>query len=226
MPPRFPSSERSGEGPLSLAGPAVPFAESRHLHPGAQGRKACGGRAERPAVGSREVIRRTKLRVWLRVLPRCAWSRAAASSAHASLPASPPSHPGRLRGGVHLLQRPPEHASPPAHPGVVPLGRPRDLVDGGRRQRGRRTPASAVLRRRAHHHPTRQRGPDPVNRAPVPPPRRSPVMSQTVLFIHGGWVTPACWDRFVSYFEARGHRCPAPAWPGKDRSVGANAADT
>ena len=42
-------------------------------------------------------------------------------------------------------------------------------------------------------------------------------MSQTVVFIHGGWVTPACWDPFVSYFEARGYRCLAPAWPGKDR---------
>jgi pimeloyl-ACP methyl ester carboxylesterase len=44
-------------------------------------------------------------------------------------------------------------------------------------------------------------------------------MSKTVVFIHGGWVTPACWDPFVSYFEARGYRCLAPAWPGKDRPV-------
>ncbi len=44
-------------------------------------------------------------------------------------------------------------------------------------------------------------------------------MTRTVLFIHGGWVTPRCWDPFVAYFEARGFRCLAPAWPGKDRSV-------
>jgi pimeloyl-ACP methyl ester carboxylesterase len=44
-------------------------------------------------------------------------------------------------------------------------------------------------------------------------------MSRTVVFVHGGWVTPACWDPFVSYFEARGYRCLAPAWPGKDRPV-------
>jgi pimeloyl-ACP methyl ester carboxylesterase len=50
-------------------------------------------------------------------------------------------------------------------------------------------------------------------------------VSQTVLFIHGGWVTPACWDPFVSYFEARGYRCLAPAWPGKDRPVEAIRAD-
>ena len=48
---------------------------------------------------------------------------------------------------------------------------------------------------------------------------------KTVVFIHGGWVTPACWDPFVSFFEARGYRCLAPAWPGKDRSVEAIRAD-
>jgi pimeloyl-ACP methyl ester carboxylesterase len=50
-------------------------------------------------------------------------------------------------------------------------------------------------------------------------------MSRTIVFIHGGWVTPACWDPFVSFFEERGHRCLAPAWPGKDRSVEAIRAD-
>ncbi|HEX5588946.1 MAG TPA: alpha/beta hydrolase, partial [Candidatus Limnocylindrales bacterium] len=44
-------------------------------------------------------------------------------------------------------------------------------------------------------------------------------MATTVVFVHGGWVTPACWDRFVPYFEARGYRCLAPAWPGKDRPI-------
>lgn len=44
-------------------------------------------------------------------------------------------------------------------------------------------------------------------------------MSQTALFVHGGWVTPACWDPFVSFFEGNGYTCLAPAWPGKDRSV-------
>ena len=44
---------------------------------------------------------------------------------------------------------------------------------------------------------------------------------KTVVFVHGGWVTPACWDPFVSFFEGRGFRCMAPAWPGKERSVAA-----
>lgn len=50
-------------------------------------------------------------------------------------------------------------------------------------------------------------------------------MSRTVVFVHGGWVTPACWDPFVTFFEGRGYRCLAPAWPGKDRSVEAIRAD-
>lgn len=44
-------------------------------------------------------------------------------------------------------------------------------------------------------------------------------MTQTIVFIHGAWVTPACWDRFIPFFEARGYRCLAPAWPGKDRPI-------
>ncbi len=44
-------------------------------------------------------------------------------------------------------------------------------------------------------------------------------MSKTVVFVHGGWITPSCWDPFVSYFESRGYTCLAPAWPGKDRPV-------
>jgi pimeloyl-ACP methyl ester carboxylesterase len=38
-------------------------------------------------------------------------------------------------------------------------------------------------------------------------------------------MTPACWEKFVPAFEARGFRCVAPAWPGKDRSIEAIRAD-
>jgi pimeloyl-ACP methyl ester carboxylesterase len=44
-------------------------------------------------------------------------------------------------------------------------------------------------------------------------------MTRTIVFIHGGWVTPTSWDPFISFFEPRGFRCLAPAWPGKDRTV-------
>jgi pimeloyl-ACP methyl ester carboxylesterase len=44
-------------------------------------------------------------------------------------------------------------------------------------------------------------------------------MTRTIVFIHGAWVTPSCWDPFVGYFEGLGYRCIAPAWPGKDRPI-------
>jgi pimeloyl-ACP methyl ester carboxylesterase len=54
---------------------------------------------------------------------------------------------------------------------------------------------------------------------------RLEMQSKTIVFIHGGWVTRACWDPFVTFFEAQGYRCLAPAWPGKDRSVEAIRSD-
>lgn len=44
-------------------------------------------------------------------------------------------------------------------------------------------------------------------------------MSRTVVFIHGAWMTPKCWNPFLSYFNARQYTCLAPAWPYHDRSV-------
>jgi len=44
----------------------------------------------------------------------------------------------------------------------VPLWGTRDLVDGWRLEWGERAPAAAVLRSRAHHGHTRQRGSDPM----------------------------------------------------------------
>jgi len=44
-------------------------------------------------------------------------------------------------------------------------------------------------------------------------------MTTTIVLVHGAWVTPACWDRFIARYEARGHRCIAPAWPFDDRPV-------
>jgi pimeloyl-ACP methyl ester carboxylesterase len=44
-------------------------------------------------------------------------------------------------------------------------------------------------------------------------------MTRTIVFIHGAWVTPLCWERFIPFFEAKGYRCIAPAWPGKDRPI-------
>lgn len=41
-----------------------------------------------------------------------------------------------------------------------------------------------------------------------------PSSSKTILLIHGLWVTPRSWEKFQGYYEARGYRVLAPAWPG------------
>lgn len=43
--------------------------------------------------------------------------------------------------------------------------------------------------------------------------------AKTVVFIHGMFMTPTCWDEWKSYFEARGYTVMAPAWPLHDQSV-------
>ncbi len=44
-------------------------------------------------------------------------------------------------------------------------------------------------------------------------------MNKTIVFVHGAWMNPLCWEKMISYFEAKGYKCLAPAWPYKDRSV-------
>jgi pimeloyl-ACP methyl ester carboxylesterase len=43
--------------------------------------------------------------------------------------------------------------------------------------------------------------------------------NKTVVFIHGMYMTPLCWEGWVKRFEAQGYRCLAPAWPGREKSV-------
>jgi pimeloyl-ACP methyl ester carboxylesterase len=43
--------------------------------------------------------------------------------------------------------------------------------------------------------------------------------SRTIVFVHGMYMTPRCWEHWTAFFEARGYRCVAPAWPGRERPV-------
>ena len=43
--------------------------------------------------------------------------------------------------------------------------------------------------------------------------------SKTIVFVHGMFVTPLCWEGWVNYFQAHGYPCVAPAWPGRDQPV-------
>ncbi len=44
-------------------------------------------------------------------------------------------------------------------------------------------------------------------------------MDRNIIFIHGAWMTPRCWEPFESFFTARGYTCQAPAWPYHDRPI-------
>lgn len=43
--------------------------------------------------------------------------------------------------------------------------------------------------------------------------------SHTVLFIHGMFMTPLCWSEWERFFQQRGYRTLAPAWPEHDAPV-------
>jgi pimeloyl-ACP methyl ester carboxylesterase len=40
--------------------------------------------------------------------------------------------------------------------------------------------------------------------------------ARTIVFIHGMYMTPLCWENWVPWFEKKGYRCLAPAWPGRE----------
>jgi pimeloyl-ACP methyl ester carboxylesterase len=44
-------------------------------------------------------------------------------------------------------------------------------------------------------------------------------LTDSLLFIHGAFVTPKCWDSFKIYFIKKGYNCLAPAWPAHNGPV-------
>ena len=43
--------------------------------------------------------------------------------------------------------------------------------------------------------------------------------TKTIVLIHGMFMTPLCWEKWIPYYEAKGFRVLAPAWPGRDKPV-------
>jgi len=43
--------------------------------------------------------------------------------------------------------------------------------------------------------------------------------SKIVVFIHGMYMTPLCWEHWVETFRSRGYQCLAPTWPGRYKPV-------
>lgn len=44
-------------------------------------------------------------------------------------------------------------------------------------------------------------------------------MERTIVFIHGAWVTPLCWEHFDAFFSKKGFHTLAPPWPGKEAGI-------
>ena len=49
---------------------------------------------------------------------------------------------------------------------------------------------------------------------PTPPKR-----PDTIVLVHGFWVTPRSWEHWIARYEAKGYRVLAPAYPGFEAEV-------
>src|ERR671918_3095347 len=47
----------------------------------------------------------------------------------------------------------------------------------------------------------------------------TPATPHTIVLIHGLWVTPRSWEKWVERYEGRGYRVLAPAYPGFEVEV-------
>jgi pimeloyl-ACP methyl ester carboxylesterase len=52
-----------------------------------------------------------------------------------------------------------------------------------------------------------------------------PAPPDTIVLIHGLWMTPRSWEHSIDRFQGHGHRVPAPAYPGLDVEVEAPRED-
>ncbi|MET0425940.1 MAG: alpha/beta fold hydrolase, partial [Actinoplanes sp.] len=44
-------------------------------------------------------------------------------------------------------------------------------------------------------------------------------MSDTIVLVHGLWVTPRSWENWIAHYEAKGYTVLAPAYPGFEIEV-------
>jgi pimeloyl-ACP methyl ester carboxylesterase len=43
--------------------------------------------------------------------------------------------------------------------------------------------------------------------------------TKTIVFIHGMYMNALCWEKWGTYYEAKGYKCLAPNWPGRDQPI-------
>src|SRR5882672_8611919 len=48
-------------------------------------------------------------------------------------------------------------------------------------------------------------------------PASDSASAETIVLIHGMWMTPLSWEAWINHYTDRGHRVLAPAWPGLDK---------
>ena len=53
----------------------------------------------------------------------------------------------------------------------------------------------------------------------------TPTDPQTIVLIHGMWMTSLSWEHWAERFRGQGHEVIAPAWPGLDREPAELRAD-
>src|SRR4051812_3005251 len=54
----------------------------------------------------------------------------------------------------------------------------------------------------------------------------APSTPDTIVLIHGFWVTPRSWEHWIAHYEAKGFNVLAPAYPGFEAEVESLNADT
>jgi pimeloyl-ACP methyl ester carboxylesterase len=54
---------------------------------------------------------------------------------------------------------------------------------------------------------------------------RIPIAPDTIVLVHGFWVTPRSWEQWATYYRGRGYRVLTPAYPGFEVEVEALNAD-
>ena len=57
------------------------------------------------------------------------------------------------------------------------------------------------------------------------PTSTDPTAPDTIVLIHGFWVTPRSWEDWIKHYEAKGYKVIAPAYPGFEVEVEALNAD-
>ena len=48
---------------------------------------------------------------------------------------------------------------------------------------------------------------------------RDPAAPDTIVLIHGLWLTPLSWEHWVDRYTKRGYKVVAPTWPGMEGGI-------